>query len=181
MLKLSENPPILWPPVETLAELDGRWWVAHTRARAEKALAWDLHRRGIGYFLPMSERVRMSGGRKRRVVLPLFPSYVFFCGSADARYAAMTTNRICQTIEVPDQAGLIDELAAIKKTLDSNVELDLYPQVAEGRRCRVTAGPLKDLEGIVIQRCNKARLVLQVDFISQGAVMEIDADLLEEI
>ena len=181
MLKLSENPPILWPPVETLAELDGRWWVAHTRARAEKALAWDLHRRGIGYFLPMSERVRMSGGRKRRVVLPLFPSYVFFCGSADARYAAMTTNRICQTIEVPDQAGLIDELAAIKKALDGNVELDSYPQVAEGRRCRVTAGPLKDLEGIVIQRCNKARLVLQVDFISQGAVMEIDADLLEEI
>src|SRR5688572_14468640 len=29
---------------------------------------------GNSYFLPMAERVKVSGGRKRRLMLPLFPS-----------------------------------------------------------------------------------------------------------
>jgi len=72
MLKLSENPAILTPEVQSLVELGGTWWVAHTKARFEKAFAWDMSNRGIGYFLPMREKIIFSGGRKRRVMAPLF-------------------------------------------------------------------------------------------------------------
>ena len=181
MLKLSENPPVLPGYVEKLTQLDGEWWVAHTRARAEKAIAWDLHRREIGYFLPMTERVKVSGGRKRHVVLPLFSSYIFICGSREDRYGAMTTNRIAQMLDIPDQAGIIKELTAIEQALEGNAQLDPYPQVAQGKRCRIIAGPLAGVEGVVVRRCNKARFVLQVNFIGQGAAMEVDADLLEEL
>ena len=74
MLRLSDSPPVLTPGVQSLKDLCGRWWVGHTKSRFEKAFAWDLLRRGIGYFLPMVERVRISGGRKRRLMAPLFPS-----------------------------------------------------------------------------------------------------------
>jgi transcription antitermination factor NusG len=181
MLKLSENPPVLSASVERLAQLDGQWWVAHTKARAEKALAWDLHRLGIGYFLPMIERVKVSGGRKRHVLLPLFPSYIFMCGSGDDRYAAMTTNRIAQVLDIPDQAGFVRELTAIERALQADALLDPYPQVARGKRCRISAGPFAGVEGIVVRTCGKARFVIQVDFIGQGAAMEVDADLLEEL
>ena len=33
MLKLSDNPAILTPEVQSLTELSGTWWVAHTKAR----------------------------------------------------------------------------------------------------------------------------------------------------
>ncbi|GAH58974.1 unnamed protein product, partial [marine sediment metagenome] len=181
VLKLSDNPPMLTPQAKTLGDLSGRWWVAHTRARFEKAFAWDLLRRGIGYFLPMVERVRISGGKKRRVLLPLFSSYVFFCGDNDDRYATMTTNRICRTIEVIDQDSFIAELTAIERTLKSGAELQPYPQAPIGQRCRVTNGVLKGLEGVVIQHRKRARLVLEINILGQGAVMEIDADLLEPV
>lgn len=181
MLKLADNPPILTPQVETLADLEGHWWVAHTKARHEKALAWDLLRRGIAHFLPMRERVTFSGGRKRRVIIPLFTSYLFFCGNENDRYKAMTTHRICQTLDAFDQARLIDELAAIESALAGKADLEPYPQPAVGRRCRVTAGPFEGLEGVVVQRARRARLVLQVGLLGQGAAMEIEADLLEPI
>ena len=114
MLKKSENPPLLSPSVQSLEELAGPWWVAHTRARFEKAFAWGLLKRGIGYFLPMVERVTMSGGRKRRGLMPLFSSYVFFCGAEQDRHAALATNRLCQVILVADQARLVSELAMIE-------------------------------------------------------------------
>ena len=89
MLKLSENPPPVGPSATGLADLTGQWWVGRTRSRFEKRFAWKLHHVGIAYFLPLIERVRMSGCRKRRVMLPLFPGYVFFCGTPDDRSMAM--------------------------------------------------------------------------------------------
>jgi len=182
MMKLSDNPPMLPPTVESLTELAGQWWVAHTKARFEKAFAWELHRRDIGYFLPMTERIRFYGGKKQPVLLPLFTSYVFFCGTEKDRYTTMTTNRLCQTIEVFDQEGLIEELTAVEKALLNKAILDVYPHLPVGSRCRITSGPMMGTEGVIVERKeSKARMVLDVTILGQGAVMEIDSDLLEPI
>ena len=179
MLKMSDNPPMLPPGVESLCDLDGSWWVGHTKSRFEKAFVWDLLREGIGHFLPLFECVQTSGGRKRHVLKPLFPGYVFFCGDANNRYTAMTTGRLCQTIAVLDQARLIEELASIEVALKAKIRLDPYPFAAVGERCRIKAGPFQGFEGIVIQRNCIARVVLEVSVLGQGAVLEIDTDLLE--
>lgn len=181
MLKLSDNPPMLPDGAASVADLAGRWWVAHTKSRFEKAFAWELLRRRTGYFLPLIERVRVSGGRKRRVLLPLFPGYVFLCGTEDDRHAAMATNRLCQTIYVADQARLRGELASIEGALKGNADLDPYPFAVVGRRCRIVAGPFLGVEGVVVERGRLARLVLSIDVLGQSVSMEIDADLLEPL
>jgi transcriptional antiterminator RfaH len=181
MLKLADNPPILPPNTPSLRSMHGKWWIAHTKARFEKAFAFDLLRRGTGYFLPLIKRVKMSGGKKRHVMLPLFPSYVFFCGNAEDRYAALATNRLCRVIETIDQEGLLRELSALETALAGKAVLDPYPFAAVGRRCRVRGGPFEGIEGTVIERDGPTRLVLQVKMLGQGASMEIDADLLEPV
>jgi len=179
MLKLSDNPPVVWPAVEPLKQWTGRWWVGHTKSRFEKAFAWDLLRREISYFLPMIERVRVFGGKKRRVMTPLFGSYVFFCGTEKDRYDALMTHRLCQTLEVADQASLARELGHIERALQGKAQLDPYPHLALGERCRVRAGPFMGVEGVIVRRDKLCRVVLQVSLLGQGAAMEIDADLLE--
>ena len=180
MLKLSENPAILTPDVESVRNLTGTWWAAYTKPRFEKALAWDLYGRGIGYFLPMREKVIFSGGRKRRVMVPLFMSYLFFCGTEQDRYTALSTNRICQTIDVGNQEGLVAELANIERALITKAIIDNYPRLPRGSRCRIASGPMTGIEGVIICREDaKARMVLEVTIHGQGAVLEIDADLLE--
>jgi transcription antitermination factor NusG len=178
MLKASENPPMLPPPARSVRDLDGCWWIAHTKARFEKALARDLLRCGAGYYLPLMERVNISRGRKRRSLKPLFPSYVFLCGTEDDRSAALKTNRVCRIIKVPDQRALVDELANIEKAIASKVRIDPFPFAVEGQRCRVSAGLLQGLEGIVVRRAGSSVLVLQVNMIAQAATLQIDADLL---
>jgi len=182
MLKLSENPAIITPQVRSLSELKGTWRIAYTKARFEKAFARDLLSHDIGYFLPMREKVIFSGGRKRRVMSPLFTSYVFFCGTEMDRYTAMTTNRLCHTIDVIDQEGLLKELVSIEKALLSHAVIDNYPGLPFGSLCRINSGPMMGIEGVVIRRCDtKARMVLEVTILGQGALVEIDADLLEPI
>ncbi len=180
MLKLSDNPTIISPGVDSLTEFVGTWWVAHTKARFEKAFARSLHSRRIGYFLPMSKCVRVYRGKKQSVMLPLFTSYVFFCGTEMDRYEALTTNCLCQTIEVIDQEGLISQLSAIEKALLNKGKLNTYPHLPIGVRCRIISGPMAGTEGVVIERKDsKARMVLEITILGQGAEIEIDADLLE--
>jgi len=170
---------MLTPEIGSLTELTGTWWAAHTKARFEKAFARDMSCHGIGYFLPMLKKTTYSGGRKRHVMMPLFTSYVFVCGTEVDRYTALRTNRLCQIIEVNDQDGLIQELSRIEKALLNKAVVDRYQHLPIGKRCRISAGPMEGIEGVIIERNNaKAHMVLEVSILGQSAVVEIDADLL---
>jgi transcription antitermination factor NusG len=181
LLKLSDNPPILYPGEAVLTASRHRWWVAHTKARFEKSFAWDLQAKSIAYFLPLIERLNVSGGKRRTSMVPLFPSYVFFRGDEMARYTALTTGRLCRVIEISDQQGLTAELSSVNRALQGKAVLTPHPTRVVGSRCRVTAGPFEGLEGVVVRVDDMTRLVLQVGILGQGAAMEIDADLVEPL
>jgi len=179
MLKQKDNPPVQFPPGLAIEQFPGRWWVAHTRPRQEKALAWDILRSGGRYFLPMYEVTRKSRGRSWKSLLPLFSGYVFLCGSADDRVQALTTNRIAKLIEVADQARLLGELSAIQRILESGVAVDPYPALKKGALCRIRSGPLAGLDGRVERRRDSTRFIVNVTMLGQGAMVEIDASFLE--
>lgn len=180
MTKLEDNPTPLPPGIERPGTIGGEWFVAHAKPRMEKALAWDLVARGVAYYLPLVRRTYMSGGRRRTVLTPLFPSYVFIAGTPEDRLTALQTKRIVHVLPVPQQKQLASELNAIHAALSANIDLDVYPHVAVGRRVRVSRGPMRGVEGIVVRDENVARIVLQVTMIGSGASLEINAADLEE-
>lgn len=181
MLKITDNPPVMFPAVSSVAELQGIWWVGHTKARFEKAFAWDLMAAGIPYFLPMVERSIFSGGRKRRLMSPLFPSYVFFCGNEEVRYRALVTDRLCQVIATKEQEKLVAELTSLDRAVRGQAALDPYPFLGIGKRVRVARGSLMGVEGTVTERDSITRLVLQVSMLGQAVSVQIDADVLEPL
>lgn len=181
MLKLSDNPPMLFPAVETLEQIEGRWWIAHTKARNEKALANVIRRWDIPYFLPMREKVSVNRGRKLISLLPLFSGYVFFNGDEETRYQVLTTNRVAQILEVVDQTQLVSELEQIQMALHCHMPLDPHPYLHVGTRCRVRSGSLAGVEGLVVRKQKLTKLVLQVNILGQAAAVEIDGDLLEPL
>jgi transcription antitermination factor NusG len=179
MLKIAQNPPTLHPAVGSIRELTGRWWVAHTRPRNEKAFAWDLHRDNVSYYLPMIRRTLFSGGRRRKSLVPLFASYVFINGDEQSRLLALQTNRICSLIPIDDQSQFQTELADIERVLRSDASVDPVPFAVVGKLVRVARGPFKGIIGRVIRRDEITRLVMSVSILAQGAEMDIDADVLE--
>jgi hypothetical protein len=180
LIALLDNPPVRFLAERSEAQSTTcKWWIAHTKSRFEKSFAWDLVARDISYFLPMVEGVTLSGGRRRKLLKPLFPSYVFFNGDADARVSALETGRLCQVLAVPDQALLEREIASLQLALEDGHSIDPYPFAAIGRQCRVTGGTLRGLEGVIVERSRTAKVVLQVTMLGRGALLEIDPGLLE--
>ena len=162
-------------------KLPGRWWVLHTRARNEKVIAGCLDRMHIQYFLPLVPCQRMYGKRVRTVRIPIFPGYIFLCGTNEDRLAALRTNRVANVLEVPDQDQLRWDLRQICRVVESNEPCALYPGLQRGSRCRVISGSLAGLEGVVLRRRGLSRVYVAVEMIGQSAELEIDAMRLELI
>ncbi|MEN6384212.1 MAG: transcription termination/antitermination NusG family protein [Phycisphaerales bacterium] len=179
MLKPEENPPIIWPPDKSIKEFQGMWWVAHTKSRNEKALAWQMQKKNISYFLPMTEKVYKKSRRVFRSMLPLFGGYIFFCGDEPQRLEVLKTNRVANLLEVKDQQHLVSDLLPIEAALKSGAELAPFNYIKAGQRCRVIAGPLMGTEGLVTNDQNKTKLVLQIDMLGKATCLEIDSSLLE--
>lgn len=181
MLKQAENPPVKSPDVVSLDEFVGCWWVAHVKPRQEKALAWELLHSGRSYFLPMYDKTLRSRGRSWNSQVVLFPGYLFLCGQEEDRLAALQGGRVVRMIDVPDQRQLARELAGLVRMLAADVPVGPTAKLKKGQRCRITGGPLAELEGVVEQVRGRCRFVLMVSILGQGAAVEIDGDCIEPL
>ena len=169
----------MWPEAVSIREYTGQWWVAHTKSRNEKALAHDLISKEISYFLPMTWKVRRKSRRTIKSLLPLFSGYLFFCGNENQRTEILRTDRVANLIEVINQEKLLNELVQIERVLQTGTPLVPHKYIKVGQKCRVIAGPLMGLQGIVVKTKGTMRLVLQVDMLGQAASVEIDIDMIE--
>lgn len=160
---------------------DRQWIVLHTRSRQEKAVAAQLAARGCEHFLPLINRTRIQGGRRRAAELPLFPGYVFLRGFNDDAYEADRTKRIVQIIAVEDQAGLTNELANIRRALAAGAPLDPYSYLHQGRRVAVRSGPFAGVQGVIEDRGRIERILLQVDMLGRALSLEVDGALLDPL
>ena len=167
--------------VSPLQAVTKPWMVLHTKARQEKAVARYLRAAGAVFYLPLITRVTLVRNRKLRSRVPLLSGYVFLSGDLEDGYAAVETRRVCQIIRVADQDRLIDELEQIRDALDRGAELYQFPFAVIGTRCRVRRGSLEGIEGVISRKLGSNRLALQVQTLGLGAVLEIDADLLEPL
>jgi transcription antitermination factor NusG len=182
VLTLRENPPTTWPTELTLAAVTADWSVAYCKPRQEKSLAWDLCHKEIRYFLPMVLRETISGGRRRRNLYPLFPSYLFFTGDDAERLAVFKTERVVRLIDVNDaqQQRFRQEIASLETAIRvCPSSLELYPRLVPGARVRITAGAMKNVEGVILQADNKKKLWLGISALGVGATVEIHADFVE--
>ena len=179
MLNIKDNPPIIWPESDSIIEFTGKWWVAHTKSRNEKALAHDLINREITYFLPMTWMVHRKSRRTIKSLLPLFSGYLFFCGDDKSRVELLKTNRVANLIEVQNQKQFIEELVQIERVLRTGEPVTPHKYLKKGQKCRVIAGPLMGIQGIIVNIKGQTRLVLQVDILGQAASVEIEIDMIE--
>jgi transcription antitermination factor NusG len=165
------------------ARLPGYWYVAHTRSRHEKILSTELGRLGIFNYLPLTLSATRSPttGRVSRSLVPVFPGYVFFKGTEEQRYLALTTNRVANVLAVANQEQLVAELLQVQRLLDNADEFLVARRLRVGEWARIIAGPLRGLEGVITRHAGRLRLAMNVTILGQSVSVEVEHDLVEQI
>ena len=160
---------------------DRRWWVIYTKARQEKALARDLLGHEIPFYLPLVKKTSVNRAYGIASRIPLFAGYVFMYGTEDERVRSLTTNRVSRILTVHDPERLRSDLRQLHRMIAEDAPLRVERRLAPGSRVRVRRGPLEGLEAMVVTRRGRTLLVVAVDFLQQGASMEVNDCMLEPV
>ena len=167
--------PALLTPSPELPE----WYALYTRSRFEKKLMSELTDRSIEVFLPMREVLSRWKDRKKKIWIPLFPGYIFVhqVDTPANRYRILNVPGAVRFIGFNSQTVPIpqEQIDGVRRFLECNLMVDPYPYMRIGRRVEVIAGPLKGIQGKLVQKRGRFRFVLQVDLIRQAISVEIDA------
>jgi transcription antitermination factor NusG len=163
--------------------LESRWYAAYTSANREKRVTAQLGQRSVEHFLPLYDSVRRWKDRRIRLQLPLFPGYVF---------VRLALRDRLQVLEVPGVSRLVGfngkpcavpeaEIEAMQTCLAHQADLEPHPYVRVGQRVRVRTGPLRGLQGLLVRKKNRSRLVISLDLIMRSVSAEIDIAELEPL
>jgi len=165
-----------------------RWYALWTNSNCEQLVNDQLRARGFNPFLPKISVWSRRGGQRHVVSMPLFSGYLFL------RHGVMDK---ASQIELTKARGLVRvlgggwgrndtipdcEIDTIQKALDAKVPLVAYPYLREGQRVRITAGPMADVEGILVRtKPTKGLVVLRVDMLQRSAAVEVDYTLVRPV
>jgi transcription antitermination factor NusG len=155
------------------------WYAVCTRSRFEKKLLRELTERSVDVFLPMREILSRWKDRKKRIWIPLFPGYIFVnhINTPENRYRILNVPGAVRFVSINGRAEPVPEyqIDAVRRFLEAAIAVDPYPYMQIGHRVEIVAGPLKGIQGILVQKKGRFRFVLKVDLIQQAVSVEIDA------
>lgn len=154
--------------------------VAHTRPRCEKQVALLAAREGFGHELPLYTSIRRYRTQTKRFTKPLFPGYVFVAMPADRVNRVYQGDFVARIIPVGDEARFLVQLEAIRRLVNSGLELN-PASLVKGTRVRIAGGPLHGVEGIVDDLKAPTGVIVSIDVIQQGVLVSLTLDQIEAI
>lgn len=179
-VETPQNPPNLLSEI-AISDASRRWWAVYTKPRQEKAFARSLVQWDMAFYLPLVPKSNRIRGKIVHSHIPLFGGYVFLFGNEAERVKSLTTNRIATVLHVEDQSQLTHDLHQIARLIACEAPLTVEKRIKAGDPVRIRSGPMEGMEGIVVSRRARTRLLVCVKMLQQGVSIEIDDFLLEPI
>ncbi len=158
-----------------------QWYAVFTVPKNEKAVEKQLALRQIECFLPTYETVREWKNRQRvRLVLPLFPTYLFVCIDRRDRGRVLQSPGVLQIVgnsrePIPLPGSEIEFL----RSDFCRQRTEPYQEFVVGQKVRVRRGVMQGVEGTLVRKNNSLRFVLTLNLINQHAAIEVCAEDLE--
>ncbi|MEZ7495042.1 UpxY family transcription antiterminator [Leeuwenhoekiella aequorea] len=141
------------------------WYVLYVKSKSEKKVTSALQDKGIEVFCPTITETRIWSDRKKKVITPLFKSYIFVNLSASERNSVFSVPGAVRYLFWLGKPAVVrdEEIETIKKWLNQDnledIELENY---VPGSNIQLTKGVLKGRDAEIIEVSgNKMRLYLK--------------------
>lgn len=158
------------------------WYALYTRSRHEKRVAEGLSERGFETYLPLVPRVSQWHDRKKTVLWPLFPGYVFVRFPPEEVSRVLAVPGSVQVIRAAGRPAPIpdDDIDNVRLFAACLVETGIVPapvpQVERGQGVVVRSGPFSGVRGLVLEHRGADRVLIQIGLSAIGQALKIELD-----
>lgn len=174
----SEITPDLFEPAG-LQENALPWLAVYVKHHHEKNVATTLAQRGYESFLPLyTKDLRDS----KKSELPLFPGYVFCRSEGKEMLRIVSAAGVFFIVSFGSTPALIPnhEIDAVKRLDQLGLEPHPWPYLAPGvgEQVCLKAGPLRGVEGVVVENGHQKWIVVSVHLLQRSVAVRVDRNYL---
>ncbi len=162
------------------------WHVLYVKSRWEKRVYESLLEIDVESFLPQFKTIKQWSDRKKTVIQPLFPSYVFtYLRSLKEFNKVLTINGVCCYVRFGNRYARVteEEIEKMKflvrdERISVTVSEKKRPKVGETKM--ITSGVLNNFECEVLKINNQNKVIVRIDSLKQNFIATVPADYLCE-
>ncbi len=160
------------------------WYLVYTKPRQEVLAQENLVRQGYAVYLPQVRLMRKRQGRQVAIIEPLFPRYLFIYldTQKDNWGPIRSTFGVASLVRFGSEPAKVpDEFVAHLKAQEGLEGLHEWAEskITVGDRMRVTEGPLKGYEGILLAQSGQDRVMLLLDMLGKEVRTHLSTDKIE--
>ena len=145
-----------------------QWYALYTKPRQEFKAESQLLQLNVAHYIPTVTEVRQWSDRKKKVTEPLIRGYVFINASERERLASLELPSIVRCVSERGKPAII-----LKKFIKENIHYEIFANIVKGSKIKITAGPFKDVEGIVMEEPTGKSLAVTIDLLNRTIVTYI--------
>ncbi len=170
----------------SLSENQLKWYAIHSRSRHEDVVHKGLKKKLIEAFLPKMQVMSRRKDRRKRILVPLLPGYVFVHSDLNPyqHWDIIKTYGVVRIVGIQGKPVPVrDEEILSLKTLhgtDRTVRNQAY--MKKGDRIMIMEGPLKGLTGFYLRHKGKAdKVVISIELLQRSLAVEVEDLIVEKI
>jgi len=163
-----------------------KWYAIHTRSRFEQKVHDGFLGKSIETFLPKAQVMSRRKDRRKKILIPLLPGYVFVHTdlNPETYWGIIKTVGVVRMIgfegkPVPARDEEISSLMILNGT-DRTVQNRVY--MKRGDRVIIMEGPLKGLVGFYLRHKGQTeKVVVNIELLHRSLAVEIEDWALEKV
>ena len=157
------------------------WIAVYTKSRHEQIVVNELSKKNIESYCPMFKERRQWSDRKKWVHFPLFRSYVFANIELNENIYVLQTIGVNKIVKFQEKISIIPDqvIDNIKNIVEGGYNIEQADYFIKGDEVRVVSGPLKGLDGVVIDLRGANKIIIKIEAIQQAFSVEISSGLLK--
>jgi transcriptional antiterminator NusG len=163
-----------------------KWYAVHTRSRFEMKVFDGLSGKSIEAFVPRIQVISRRRDRRKKILVPLLPGYVFvhFDMDPEVYWDIIKTIGVVRMVSfrgepVPAKDEEVASLMILDGT-DRTVQNRAF--VKTGDKVTIMEGPLKGLVGFYLRRKGQSdKVVVSVELLKRSLAVEVEDWALEKV
>jgi transcriptional antiterminator NusG len=169
-----------------MSQDSSRWYALHTRSRFEQKVYDGLCGKSIEAFLPRIQVMSRRKDRRKKILVPMLPGYVFVRSllQAEEHLQILKTVGVVRMVGFRGKAAPAneEEIASLMILDGTDRTVHNRAYMKKGDRVIIAEGPLKGLIGFYIHHKSQTdNVVVSIELLHRSLEIEIEDWALERI
>ena len=157
------------------------WIAVYTKSRHEQTVVNELNKKNIESYCPMFKERRQWSDRKKWVHFPLFRSYVFANIEINENIYVLQTIGVNKIVKFQEKISIIPDqvIDNMKNIIEGGYNIEQADYFIKGDEVCVVSGPLKGLDGVVLDSRGANKIIIKIEAIQQAFSVKISSNILK--